>query len=131
MSSVYIAAPFPLQDRAGHLRAALKLRANIACSSRWLDEPPNGQLTDALARMDLEDVMTSDALVMLNPDGWEQKGTGGRWVEFGYAVAMAKPILVVGERSNIFCHLSHVHQVDELADVVKAVQKLLVREDVG
>ena len=126
MRTVYLAAPFALRDRARSMRDVLKLKG-IGCSSRWLDG--ESVLNDEWARIDLSDVNAADGLVLLNPDGWEEKGTGGRWVEFGYALSHAKPILLIGERSNIFCHLTHLHQIDELGDFVKAIQRLLERTE--
>ena len=118
---VYIAAPYPLKERAARMARVLALKG-IEVTSRWLTQPnPN---SDAGARMDLEDIAAADALLALNPEGWEEKGTGGRHVELGYALALGKPILLVGERSNIFHHLTSVVQVDEIADFTKHVQTL-------
>ena len=38
-------------------------------------------------------------------------------MEFGYALALGKPIVLIGERANIFHYLAHVRQVDGAADV--------------
>jgi nucleoside 2-deoxyribosyltransferase len=120
---VYIAAPYP--TRAIAIRVMQRLEdAGIDVTSRWLrvdDEP-----TDAYARQDLADVAAADLLLALNVAGWEDKGTGGRHVELGYALALQKPILLVGARSNIFHHLAAVTVVspmDEIAAHVQAVAR--------
>ena len=118
---VYIAAPYPIRDRAVSVMHVLEL-TGIEVTSRWLKAPD--EMTDEHARKDLEDVAEADVLLALNPDGWEEKGTGGRHVELGYALARGKPVLLVGERSNIFHHLSTVTQIDEIADVVTHLQRL-------
>lgn len=75
------------------------------CVSRWLwveeqeDQPPEADL-DRYAEMDIEDVRSCDLLVLFSGGG-----RGGRHVETGVALALGKPVLVVGERENIFHHL--------------------------
>lgn len=118
---VYIAAPYPLRDKAATMMRVLELKG-IEVTSRWLKAPDT--MCDEHARKDLDDVAAADLLLAFNPDGWGEKGTGGRHVEFGYALALGKPILLVGERTNIFHHLSNVTQIDELQDFIKHVQRL-------
>lgn len=102
---VYIAAPYPLMADAR--AAAVQLEAaSIDVTSRWLTCPD--EMRDDFARMDLADVEAADAIVALNPAGWENQGTGGRHVEFGYALAHAKRVVIVGVRSNLFHHLARV-----------------------
>lgn len=92
-------------------------------TSTWLRELD--ELADAYARVDLADVKRADVLVAMNPPGWERAGTGGRHVEFGYALAHGKHMVLVGERSNIFHHLSDVHVVDEegLLETLRSLKK--------
>lgn len=118
---VYIAAPFPIRDRAVSVMHVLELKG-IEVTSRWLKAPDT--MTDEHARKDLDDVAAADVLLALNPDGWEERGTGGRHVELGYALALGKPVLLVGERSNIFHHLACVTQIDEIADFTKHLKRL-------
>lgn len=118
---VYIAAPYPVRDRAATMMRVLELRG-VEVTSRWLKAPDT--MCDEHARKDLEDVAAADVLLALNPEGWEDKGTGGRHVELGYAIALGKPILLVGERTNIFHYLSSIVQVDEISDFSKHVKTL-------
>lgn len=107
---VYIAAPFADAPFARLIAQGLRQLADIECTSRWLTG--SSELNDEWARKDLEDIDAADVLVALNAEAWNDpaanKGSGGRHVEFGYALAMGKPILLVGSRSNIFHYHSDV-----------------------
>lgn len=124
---VYIAAPYPMRDAAITLMQRLETQG-VEVTSRWLKAPDT--LSDAHAQKDLQDVARADVLLAFNPDGWTDRGTGGRHVELGYALALGKPILLVGERSNIFHHLSTVKVVDDTEDITKHVKRL-ARESLG
>ncbi len=102
---IYIAAPFQLQDAAKALRELLASQG-IRCVSRWIDAPEN--LDDKWARRDLYDVASCDVFVLLNPQDWASRGTGGRHVECGYALALNKPIVLLGARTNIFHHITSI-----------------------
>ncbi len=121
MIQVYIAAPYPVRDLAIRMMRRLELQ-RMYVTSRWLKQ--EDEINEAHALMDLADVACADVIVVLNPEGWCNFGTGGRHVELGYAIALKKPILLVGERSNIFHHLSCVKVVDDTEDITKHVQKL-------
>jgi nucleoside 2-deoxyribosyltransferase len=118
ISSVYIAAPYPARLDAIDLMDTLHA-AGFKVTSSWLVE--DDKLTDEYARKDLADIDRADALVAMNPAEWAERGTGGRHVELGYALAQGKPIVLVGARSNIFHHLMTVHVVtqDELVDTLR------------
>lgn len=120
---VYIAAPYPIQKDAYILRGFLA-DYGVECTSRWLTDPSEA-LNDEWARKDLADVARCDALVALNPDEWKNSGTGGRHVELGYALALRKPVYIIGVRSNIFHELSEVTIVsnrEELVDAINACE---------
>lgn len=106
---IYIAAPYPLRDMAIVMMQVLEQHGHEV-TSRWLREPDN--FCDKHALKDLDDVAASDVLLALNYSGWEEKGTGGRHVELGYALALGKRVIVYGKRSNIFHHLNVVTVVD-------------------
>lgn len=105
-------------------------------TSGWLDvdftlERTNEQLGDE-ARKDLNDIESADVVILYNPISHQRKGTGGRHVEMGYAIAREKPIIVVGEvRENVFQYLSDVgflaweynNHMNMLADALIAILK--------
>lgn len=103
---VYIAAPFELREAAVDLRAGLAA-FGIGCTARWIDNPDNTYTTDWAQRC-LDDVVRCDILLALNPQEFARSGTGGRHAEFGAALILKKPTLVIGARTNIFHELSAV-----------------------
>ena len=112
---VYIAAPYPEREAAQAVMRDLENQIGFEVTSTWLREMD--ELADAYARLDLADVGRADVLVALNPSAWTNTGTGGRHVEFGYALALGKRIVLVGERSNIFHYLSDVVVVPNVASL--------------
>ncbi len=112
MLKVYIAAPYEERGYAITVKALLET-AGFEVPAQWL-AAGGDQLTDAGARMDLADVADANVLLALNPTWWKERGTGGRHVEFGYALALGKPVILLGEPSNIFHLLSSVIVVNDL-----------------
>lgn len=121
----YIAAPYPERDVAIIVMQQLEA-GGIEVTSTWLRRLD--QLTNSDARKDLVDVERADVLVALNPHGWEKKGTGGRHVEFGYALALGKPIVLVGKRSNIFHYLDIVTVVADTENLAAHLALAFVGE---
>ena len=113
---VYIAAPFPLRRVAIDVMDMLEAHG-VEVTSSWLKAPD--QMTDAFARIDLDDVARADLLLALNPADWTEKGTGGRHVEFGYALALGKLIVMAGTPSNIFHFLSRVVVIDHTFPTIR------------
>ncbi len=99
--------------------------AGHVVTSRWLKAGHEmGAKEDRVfALEDLDDVATASVLLAINPPGWEEKGTGGRHVELGYALARGKRVILMGKRSNVFHAL-----VDEVIDTLGEV---LARLNVG
>jgi nucleoside 2-deoxyribosyltransferase len=112
---VYVAAPYPERDAARRVAQALE-QAGLDVTSTWVrqDDAPS----DASARRDLADLARADVLVALNPAAWADRGTGGRHVEFGYALALGKALVVVGVRSHVFHELPAVTVVPDVAALV-------------
>jgi|SRR5271155_2117272 len=98
--------------------AATELRAKgIDVTSTWMDEPhePNAQLGDLsgdhlveYAYRDLLEISQADILVFFSVPPTTQTVRGGRHVEFGYALGLRKPIVVIGPEENIFHFVSDV-----------------------
>ena len=106
---VYIAAPYELRDRAISLMQTLE-RVGHEVTSSWLKGVDRDD--HATAQKDLDEVAAADMLMLINPGEFRNKGTGGRHVEVGYALALGKRVQVLGVRSNIFHHLDHVTVID-------------------
>jgi hypothetical protein len=101
-----------LRDHRDELAAAMP---TAKVTSRWIDchDGPLDQsltpaeLTGAPARSwrygadDLTDIGAAEVVVSFTGAG----GKGGRHVEFGYALATGKRLVIVGQRENVFhCH---------------------------
>jgi hypothetical protein len=83
-------------------------------TSRWIDCHAGKYLTSftpehlnndpeycsALAQHDLEDLIAAEMVVSFTDE--KGGGKGGRHVEFGYALALGKRVLLVGPRENVF-----------------------------
>lgn len=85
--------------------------------SRWLDEPVaatttldqvSWQFKRECALDDLADIVSADVMVFFSENPECAQVRGGRHVEFGYALACGKPIVVCGPRENIFHYLPDV-----------------------
>lgn len=109
---IYLAACFEQQaeirDKAVELERLL-----ITCTSRWRFEdgtlPPTPEHLHNCATMDLEDIHKADYFVCLTNQTSQR---GGKHVELGYALAISKPVMIVGRRENIFHSLKQVQFVE-------------------
>lgn len=101
-TSVYIAAPYVQRAEAQAVMVALEQRG-IEITSSWLRE--HDELSDTYAQKDLSDIDRADILLALTPKEWVSQ-TGGCHVEYGYAIAKGKHLVVLGERKNIFHYLN-------------------------
>ena len=109
----YIAAPFKRKREA--LEVARELEGmGIESNARWLTAHPDSDDPVELGRQaedDLRDVAAADIFILLNYKGWLMEGQGGKHVETGYALAMGKPVYLVGKRWNVFHYLPHINVV--------------------
>lgn len=74
-------------------------RAGFIVTSRWIDGLEDQERLDIAAKMDLNDIDASDALIEYTMHGGI---TGGRHIEFGYAMARNKILILIGPRENVF-----------------------------
>jgi nucleoside 2-deoxyribosyltransferase len=112
--SVYLAARIRRRDEL--LAHAAELNAaGIEVTSSWLtmaapDDWASTVWAD-LARIDREDVLRADGLILFAEP--ELDGGSGRHVEFGMALALGKPTIVVGRVENLFQRLPEVRVVED------------------
>ena len=113
---VYTAARY---SRKNELRSLVTVfnEHNITVRARWLDEThaPETTLHDVspafcreTATIDMEDIDACDTFVFFSEDPTIGIPRGGRHVEFGYALARGKRLVVIGGPENIFHFLSQV-----------------------
>jgi nucleoside 2-deoxyribosyltransferase len=127
--NVYMAARYSrrleLCGYAAHLESL-----GHTVTSRWLlgnhqaenDQLHRGADAEQFAREDLDDLEAAEIVVAFSEAPRTSSSRGGRHVEFGYALALGKPICVVGPRENVFACL--VEQVDVFGDAVAWVTAL-------
>lgn len=130
MRYVYLAAPYKRKEEAQLARKFLRaVSPNIRVRASWLDhnygEHTNPAILRTEARNDLADIDACDTLILLNFDGWEDEGSGGKHFETGYAFGKGLLVIVVGQRSNVFHHLSSIYRVDSLAEAVELLDEKL------
>lgn len=114
---IYITARWGRRDEMRSHRISLE-KAGHKVNSRWLDEP-DGTPEAKAASIDLTDICMSDVLVVFSETPDIGYYTGGRHVEFGYAIALDKRIIVIGPRENIFMHVPTVHVVSTLEEAIE------------
>jgi nucleoside 2-deoxyribosyltransferase len=123
---VYLANQYSQKELMKVCTAELRAKG-IEVTSTWPEEPhkPETQLHEVgdavlieYAYRDLLEIAHADMVVFFSVAPTTPTLRGGRHVEFGYALANRKPILVVGPRENIFHYLREVKQVDTWEDAV-------------
>lgn len=99
-------------------------------TSRWLlgkhemlDEKPSHDEAMRFALEDIQDLEAADVLAAFTESPGYQvgRGSGGRHVEFGYALAKCMEVCVIGHRENVFCHLPSVHHFNSFLDFMRHV----------
>jgi nucleoside 2-deoxyribosyltransferase len=126
--SVYLASKYEYYSEMK--KAAAKLQAaGINTTSKWVDLAPQSFPTPEeaamRAQMDLGNITESDVLVIFNPKEFHRSGTGGRHVETGYAIALKKPIILVGERENVFHHLSNITVIPDSSTLEQTIRSFV------
>ena len=124
--TIYLAGPWARRDEVKEVRAQLQ-SAGFVVKSRWLDvdhvdSKAYGDATDDVpalqeeALRDLEDIDDADIMVVSNLQLSE-----GKAVEQGIALATSMPIIVIGERLNVFQYLDHVTVVPDVESAIRAL----------
>lgn len=112
----------------GRLEYARELRSVIEaaiegskCTSRWLDIKPeqNGYLIkdkqeafrhlSEWAKKDFNDLTDADTFILITGDNGSR---GGKWTEYGIALACGLKCYILGPREGAFCYLEGTVQCD-------------------
>jgi nucleoside 2-deoxyribosyltransferase len=125
---VYLAARFSRLPELNRYRAELEA-AGITVTSRWLlgghewvgtpDEQIPRERLARFAAEDLEDIDAADVLLCFTESPRSGPARGGRHVEFGYALAKRKPVIVVGHIENVFYALPQVTHCETRAEALQ------------
>lgn len=117
----YIAAR--RQHFAKQIRSLL-IELDHSSTAGWIDSPHFGkkpyvdQLRTEEAQQDLLDVERADALIMYADN---HPSRGGRHTEVGIALAHRKPVIVVGDKENVF----HWHPLVTVVSDLEELKTLL------
>jgi nucleoside 2-deoxyribosyltransferase len=113
--SIYMAAKYARRDEMEQIAIALMNHHGYNITSRWVFGGEEGKTNEEISIFDLEDVAAADTVVNFTeyPNMYT---TGGRHVEYGYAIATGKRLVVIGPRENVFHHHPTVEQFDTLSD---------------
>ena len=135
MIKVYIAAPFQFQEMLRTVRDVFHTKKNLfQITSSWLDVDKlegitlEGQIR--CAQQDYRDISNSSILVVFNPVGWENKGTGGRHLEVGYALGLGIPVVSYGSTQTVMYHHPLISKVDPESSwilVMDVIEKVYVK----
>ena len=135
---IYLAARYSRRDEIQQYKKILE-DEGFYVTSTWLEDVPEHEqdITDMaeaadrsipisvrpLAETDVADVLRSDTLVFFSEPPVSTYARGGRHVEFGLALGLARRIIVVGPRENIFHTLGCVEHFtcwgQEVIDALK------------
>lgn len=129
---IYLAARYSRNPEMQGVRDVLQAMGHTV-TSRWIDCHAGKYLTSftpehlnddpeycsTLAEHDLEDLVAADTVISFTDANGG--GKGGRHVEFGYALALGKQVMVVGPRENVFHTLSQVEHYHSWRSLVIAL----------
>lgn len=126
---IYLAAPW--KDKELAKAAADKLaEAGYYITSRWhhvhADKPADSSglefdptMLKQEALNDAEDVYAADVFLLLNTQKRGEE-TSGKAVETGMAMAWGKPVILVGEPTNVF-HYLDIHKVSDIEGAIEVI----------
>lgn len=110
---IYLAAPFGDRPKMEVMADTLKSHG-YEITARWVYGGEDGLTREDIAKLDIDDVDAADVVVSFTfPRGTPSTG-GGRHVEFGYALAKGKRLIVIGHRENVFHHFPGVEIYESL-----------------
>lgn len=126
---VYVAAQYARKREIRECSAILR-DAGYEVVSTWHLEPHEANVTLAecgndllreYALRDLGEILQCEAFIFVAEDQHNQPPRGGRHVEFGYALAHYKRVLVIGDRENMFHYLGDIEVYPTFAAAVQAL----------
>lgn len=116
---IYLAAKYARREEMEEIALMLMNTHGYDITARWVFGGEEGKTLEEIALFDLEDVDEADTVVSFTelPDMYT---TGGRHVEFGYALGAGKRLVVIGPRENVFHNFPTVEQFDTLEDWIRS-----------
>lgn len=129
--NVYIAARFSRRHEC-HALARKLIERGHAITSRWVKPEADHVLPVGIsaqaadnerrrfAMEDVEDVLACDWMISLMEEP-RSNSRGGRHIEFGMALGLAKQLTIIGPRETVFHHLDQVVHFDTIGDFVASL----------
>lgn len=109
---IYIAASFASSERIYEMAEALEEKGYIVTGVWFQPHDPieklwdsnfGGRIAEAMALRDLDAIRRADIFII---DTLDTSTTGGRNCELGYALALEKRIILIGEPTSVFFSLA-------------------------
>lgn len=95
-------------------------------TSKWIRGLEETMSLPEAAQMDLDDIDRADVVISCTLPKGTVFSSGGRHVEFGYALAKDKLIINVGpNEENIFHHLPQVTIVPTIEEAIRSLRPLM------
>lgn len=115
----YLAGKYQVRPMLQDLQRILVQHGHqIQC--RWLSGSHEGLWTPAVqagwALEDLEDIQACESLVMIQWPVDEPEPSTGRHIEFGYALAKQKQLMLIGRRTSVFHFLPEIQRYETITD---------------
>lgn len=123
----YICARFGRQEEARLLSGKLRMLGHTITST-WIHQVElemyenNHRERERAAVKDVGEVLESEALVYLSEAEENTWGRGGRHVEFGIALGIEIPILVIGPKENLFHYCPGILHFATQDDFIRALK---------
>jgi nucleoside 2-deoxyribosyltransferase len=98
---IYLAAMYSRRDEMAKIADRLK-GLGFEITSNWVYGAGEAKKDASIAIMDIRDVDRADVVISFTQPSGSFFTSGGRHVEFGYALGTGKHCIVIGERENVF-----------------------------
>ena len=118
---IYLAARYNRHPELQVYAKELEKLGHIVTASWIFGDQNTEALYGTFAQRDLQDLSQADCLISFTEMPEKTKSTGGRHVEFGFALALGLRKMIVGYKENIFHHLSSVEFYGTWEEVKRAL----------
>ena len=132
MKNVYFAGRFSQRQNLLQRSKDLKHVVDINVTSRWLfglhgsaedfAAKKDQDFYEMCAAEDLFDIDNSDTFILFSEDPKQLFCRGGRMVEYGYALAKQKRMIVIGPAQNIFMLFPCVTRYETWEDFIRQIR---------
>lgn len=118
----YLAARFPRREEMENL-VPFFADLGFDITARWVFGGEEGLTRAEIADLDLEDVENAECIILFTEKYGTPQPGGGRFVEFGYALAQGLRAIVIGDYENVFTHHKMVEVYPDLETFKRCVMK--------